>query len=230
MIRVMVGIPTAEMARRAAFYDYYHTLELPVGTSCTFIHGQSIANNRNLIVKQALISGCSHVFFLDDDTAFKPNTLVQLLSHNKDIVTGLHLMRNYPHRPIIFDEIDEKGVCRFHYLSDNEDGLIPIEAAGLGACLIKTKVFSKLEEPWFRLGEIDKDGMGEDLGFFKRVKEIGLKSYCDLTCLIGHMSNTIVWPSRKDGIWLTNYETSGEAVISFPQTTAKQVREELAKI
>lgn len=214
MIRVLVGVPTAEMARRAAFYDHYHALQLPMGTIASFVHGQSIAYNRNKIVEQAIDNGCSHVFFLDDDVAVKPDTLIKLLCHNVDIATGLMLMRDYPHKPLIFDKFVDNAAE--HIFLNGHSGLIPIVAAGLGCCLIKCKVFSKLEEPFFRFGEIDKDGLGEDLGFFKRVKDLGLQAYCDLDVPVGHFTNVTVWPKANVlGSWLTNYENNN-GIVGFP--------------
>lgn len=216
MIRVLVGVSTAEMARRASFYDYYHALQLPIGTMSSFVHGQSIAYNRNQIVAQALTHGCSHVFFLDDDTVFKPDTLIKLICHNVDMVTGLMLMRDYPHKSLIFDRFLHNGAAEHVFLSDkHKGGLLPIAASGLGCCLIKCKVFSKLEEPFFRFAEIDKDGLGEDLGFFRRVQNLGLQHYCDLDVPVGHMTNVNIWPKVTQDGWLTNYENNN-GMVAFP--------------
>jgi hypothetical protein len=214
MIRVLVGVPTAEMARRAAFYDYYHALQLPMGALATFVHGQSIAYNRNKIVEQALENGCSHIFMLDDDTVFDPDILIRLLCHNVDLVTGLMLMRDYPHKPLIFSRF--VGGAAEHIFLNGQSGLIPIAASGLGCVLIKTKVFSKLEEPFFRYGELDSDGLGEDLGFFKRVQDIGLQHYCDLDALVGHSTNVTVRAKVNTlGTWSTIYENNN-GVVGFP--------------
>lgn len=230
MIRVMIGVATAETARRAAFYDYLMALKQPMGTMLSFVHGQSIARGRNLIVRQALDNGCSHIFFLDDDTTFEPDTLIKLICHNVDMVTGLHLMRNYPHRPLIFDYFNNKGEAHIRYLDDDDSGLIKIAGSGLGCCLLKCKVFSRLEEPWFRLGEVVKDDLGEDLGFFNRAVNIGLQHYVDLDCLIGHMASTTVRPHRNaNGMWMTTYDTVGEDVVSFPQLKSSETKELIEK-
>jgi organic radical activating enzyme len=216
-MKILIGVPTSEMARRADFYDYFNMLNKPDGTMMTFAHGQSPARNRNLIIDQALENDCTHILFIDDDTAFKPNMLSQLLAHDKDIVTGLYLMRNYPHQPIIFDYADEEGRCTHHWLHDGKKGLVEIVASGLGACLIKTDVFRALDKPYVRLGELEKDHWCDDIGFFRRVREAGFKLYCDLDCLVGHMASVTVWPNPIDGKWMTSYESNGEASVSFPQ-------------
>lgn len=218
MIRVLVGVPTSEMARRAAFYDHYHSLQLPMGTMATFAHGQSIAHNRNIIVKQALENGCSHIFFIDDDIVLPPDILIQLICHNVDSVSALMLMRDYPHKPLIFKSFDDNGGAEHIFMDDPDvqtNSLIPIAASGLGCCLIKTKVFSKLEEPFFRFGEVDLDGLSEDLGFFRRVQKLGLQHWCDLNATVGHMTNVNVWPKRIEGGWVTSYENNN-GLVNFP--------------
>src|SRR5215510_857775 len=117
--KVMIGIPTAEYARRADFYDYLNGLQKPNPVGLMAVHGQSPARNRNIIIKQALEADFTHIFFMDDDLAFKPDLLMNLLKHDLDIVTGLYLFRSFPHKPILFDITNEKGEAAVHYLDDN---------------------------------------------------------------------------------------------------------------
>lgn len=233
--RVLIGVPTAEYARRADFYDYFNLLEKPAGTGITFVHGQSPARGRNMIIKQALDNNFSHILFLDDDVAFSRDLLSRLMAHDKDIVTGLYLMRNYPHAPIIFDEALDDGRCFHHFLSDNESGLVKIVAAGLGACLIKTKVFRDLLPfvektahgiPIFvTLGELEHDHWCDDLSFFKKARKVTDDIWCDLDTPVGHISSMIAWPAKVDGVWLTSYDTKGEQTVSTPQYTAAYIEE-----
>lgn len=212
----MIGVPTAEYARRADFYDYFNMLQKPNLTPVVFAHGQSPARGRNLIIRQALELNCSHILFLDDDVAFKPDMLMKLLSHDVDIVTGLYLMRNYPHKPIIFSVADADGRCINHYPKDSESGLIEVVACGLGACLIKSEIFRKLEEPWIRLGELELDHWCDDIGFFRRVRMAGFKIHCDLDVTVGHMASATIWPERVDGQWRVTYHTNGIGSVQFP--------------
>lgn len=231
MNKILIGVPTAEFARRADFYDYFNQLLKPDGTLVLMAHGQSPARNRNIMIRYALDNDCSHVLFIDDDTAFKPSLLYDLLKHDVDIVTGLYLMRNYPHQPIIFDESYNDGRCRYHFLDNKENGLIEIVNCGLGACLIKTDVFRAIEEPWIRLGELEKDHWCDDIGFFNRVREKGFKLHCDLDVPVGHMATMIVWPDKKDGNWLTVYDTSGTGRVAFPAVQpATELKEELQSV
>jgi hypothetical protein len=216
MPKVMICVPTAEFARQASFYDHFNLIDKPEGTIVTFVHGQSPARNRNIAVEQALAHKCTHVLFLDDDTVPPVDIVHKLLSHDKDVVSGLYLMRNYPNKPILFANADAQGRCLHYYPPDGEQGLVEIVACGLGAVLINTRVFEALEKPWIRLGELEVDHWCDDIGFFRRVREGGFKLYCDLTCISGHMGNVIIRPNYIDGKWFTSYDTSGEAQVSFP--------------
>jgi hypothetical protein len=221
--RVLIGVPTMEMARQAVFYDYFNQMFKPIGTVMAFTHGQSPARGRNLIIQQAIENNCSHILFLDDDVLVRPDILTRLIAHDKDIVTGLQFSRNYPHKPYIFDTALEGGKCRMHLLSDGESGLVPIINCGFGCVLIKVEVFKSMEQPWVRLGEYDTDMWCDDIGFFNRARSHGYKLFCDLDVRVGHLATVAIWPNVINGQWLTTYDTFGEGTISSPQLTMANV-------
>jgi GT2 family glycosyltransferase len=220
MTRVMIAVPTGEFARRADFYDYYNMLEKPPGTICTFSHGQSPARNRNIMIEQALAHNCTHILFLDDDVAVRPTLLIDLLKHDKDMVSGLYLMRNYPHLPIMFDEAYSNGKCRYTFLYEGRKGLVEVVAAGLGACLIKTDVFRNMEKPWITLGELEKDHWCDDISFFLRAKKAGYQLYMDLDSPVGHFMTAVIWPNKNEsGKWHTAYNTGAAEIFQVEQKT-----------
>lgn len=212
MSKVLIGVATAEFARRADFYDYFNAFQKPENSICTFAHGQSPARNRNLIIEQALNLGCTHVFFMDDDVILPFDALTRLLTHDKDIVSGLYLMRNYPHKPIAFDTYDDAGRC--HHLDiQNKSGLIEVCATGLGCLLIKTDVFRQLEKPWIRMGELESDTWCDDLGFYKRAREAGYTGWLDTDVCVGHILSAILKPVFANGVWNFSYDTGGTGII-----------------
>src|SRR5436309_6307386 len=214
--KVLIGVITDEYARRADFYDWFNMLEKPSGSLISFCHARSPAKGRNLLVEQALTHDCSHILFIDDDMAYRPNALNQLLEHDASIVTGLYLFRAYPHQPLLFDCFDELGNAHVTSLR-NGNRLIEVVAAGLGFCLIKTDVFNRLEKPWFRLGELNSEEWCDDIGFFHRVYKSGFKVFCDTECMVGHMGTMIIWPNMMDGKWMTGYDTNGKSMLNTPQ-------------
>ncbi len=227
-MKLLVGLSTQEHIRKADFLPFFLGLEKPVGSLMTTVHGQSPAQARNVIIDQAIDNGCTHIFFMDDDMTPPPDTIMKLLAHDKDIVTGLYLMRSYPHFPVAFDAAFDNGYNKFIYLSGDKGGLVEITNCGLGCVLIKTDVFKKLEKPYVRLGEIQKDGWCDDVGFFNRVRAAGVKLYCDMDTRVGHLTSVAIWPNKVGDAWYSEYK-SDKGNILIPQTiptdeeTAKQL-------
>lgn len=204
--KVLVALVTGEYVRQASFIPSFIGLERPPNSFTSTVHGQSPAAGRNTMIKQALEHNCSHIFFMDDDMVFPPNTLMKLMKHDKPIVSALYLLRSFPHRPAFFDTAYDDGKCKFASLTKDMKGLVKGVNAGLGAVLIKTEVFKKLEPPYVRLGEIDKDGWCDDVGFFNRCREKGYDIWCDLDAPVGHMTYMTIWPEHLDEEWFTNYK------------------------
>lgn len=215
--KIMIGIPTAGFIRHAGFMDYFNQIEKPEGTMVSFSHGASPARGRNLMIEAALDNNCSHVFFLDDDMAPQPDILFRLLSHKQDIVTGLYLMRNYPHLPVLFNEVFPDGKNKHLFLTDEVQGLVEVTNCGLGAVLIQTEVFRIMQKPWITLGELEKDGWCDDIAFFNRARQTGFRIFCDTDARIGHMTQTIVFPHNHEGKWITAFNTGSLEAIQVPQ-------------
>lgn len=212
----MIGVITAETARKAVFYSFFNNMDKPTDSLCSFVNGQSPARGRNQIIDRAIENNCTHIFFVDDDIILQKDTLTKLMSHNVDIVTGLYLMRNYPHQPIIFDYMGEDGIVAHSNLT-HENGLVKIIAAGLGCCLISIDVFKFLTKPYIRLGELELDQWCDDIGFFKRVRDDDqFEVYCDLTATVGHVTSTTVWPIFHEGSWLVGYNSDGNQIVTLP--------------
>lgn len=218
-VRVLVAYATGEFGRRVDFYDYLNSLQVPPNHLRMSPHHLNPAKARNSIFEQALINNCTHVFLLDDDMAPKPDTLLKLLAHDVDVVSGLYLQRAYPHHPLAFSEFIEDGRARFLALTPDVDGLIEIKGAGFGCLLIKTDVIRRLQRPWVRLGELDPEQWCDDIGFFSRLsKELpDVKVYLDTTVRPGHIGSMIITPHRAEQGWMTGYDANGVCTIYHAQ-------------
>lgn len=230
-MKIALAVPTAEAARRADFYDHYHALQLPEGTVCVFSHNQSPASGRNKMIDMAVEAGCTHILFLDDDMQPEPDLVLRLAAHNLDIVSGLYLMRTFPHMGVIFDEAYPDGQCKFSFLTPEKTGLIEVVNCGFGCVLINLDVFKKLEKPYVRLGEIFKDEWCDDVGFFNRVRQAGYRIYCDTDARVGHNLNVVIFPKYVDGKWMTEYvDGNGRIVIDQQIPTQEEVQKQIDEL
>jgi glycosyltransferase involved in cell wall biosynthesis len=214
--KILITYTTGEEVRRPDFYDFFNMLDKPDGAVILPSHDKSPAHGRNELIKAAQENKCDYILFIDDDMAFGPDALIKLLEHDVDIVTGLYVGRGYPHQPVIFDLADDNGWTAPMYLIDKPH-LKPIVAAGFGFLLVKTVIFDLLQKPYIRLGELNSEQWCDDIGFFNRVRQANIRSYCDMNVTLGHMGRVTVWPEYKDGQWYTKYDTGGTGAILTPQ-------------
>jgi GT2 family glycosyltransferase len=229
--KILIGLSTGENIRRAEFLPSFIGLERPPNCFTSSVHGQSPAKSRNIIIQQALDNECTHVFLVDDDMILPSDTLKKLLKHDKDIVTGLYLLRGFPHRPALFDKAYNNGKCKFTSLTPGLSGLVPAVNCGLGCVLIRTRVFREVIKPWVRLGEIEQDEWCDDVGFFNRCRKAGFSIWCDLDAPAGHMTNVTIWPEKHDNKWYTNYKhASGNIRIEQNILSAEEVKEQENKL
>lgn len=215
--KVLIGYITNEYARRADFYDYLNMLDYPPNSTILPSHDPSPAVARNRLIQTAIDEEFDRLALLDDDHKFKPDTLKRLLAHDVDMVTALYVTRSWPHRPLVFDLVDENGSALFSYLEE-PPRFREIPNAGMGFCVFKTEVFKKMEKPWFRLGELDKETWSDDLGFFNRARAAGFKLYVDETIVIGHLGTMVVTPlwDEKDKKWYIGYNTDYDTEVRIP--------------
>lgn len=228
--RVMIAVPTSEYARRADFSDYLNGMNKPDNTMMTFAHGASPAKNRNLMIQTALEQKATHILFVDDDMAMAPDALTNLLAHDKDAVSGLYLHRNYPHFPVMFEKYYPDGRNQYKFLENGINGLQRVVNCGFGFVLIKTDVFRSMEEPWVRIGQLDKDNWGDDIDFFNRFREAGFELYIDLDVKVGHIMSAIIIPyMNPNGDWATLYNTGSVENFQVPQLvpTKEEVKAQL---
>lgn len=224
-VKVLIGVPMGEMGRYNQFHRHLHSVIRPPDTQVCLSIGRSAAENRNLIIDQALAGEFTHILFLDDDMVPEPNIIYKLLQWQVSIVTGLYFTRSFPHQPVIFSRFDDENNIDWYKLEDHNAGLVHVEACGLGACLIETRVFRTVERPWIRFGEIGKlDSWCHDIGFFRRARKVGHLIWCDLNCEVGHIGETVIRPRRINGKWHYGYSTDGilEVTILQPEIQAVQ--------
>lgn len=202
----IIGMSCREMSRFSECYDSLMNLQRPLGThfiQCRSMHGPA---NWNLLGKLMLERDLEWLFCTEDDHIYQPHTLMRLLEHDKDIVSGLYLKRDYPFEPVAYYEVgDGNGSIRSHYLDDSEGGLVEVDAVGVGCLLIRRKVFETLPAPWWILTAppAAPDMINSDVEWCRAAKRHGFSIWCDLDLSVGHVAVTPIVPMRQNGQWKT---------------------------
>lgn len=213
----VIGISSGELARYAVFYDSVLHLSSPPNTALVLARGANIAENRNNITRDAIDMGAEWIWYIDDDQVFRSDTLLTLLNHNVDVVSGLYVHRSPPFMPVMFDWEDPNGHVHHKLLVKEESGLVPVVATGAGCLLVKTKVIKAMEPPYWTLGQLQKDAWCDDVDFCRRVREKGFKIWCDLDMWVGHQFNGTLWPTRNEhGEWITSFVKNSDCLATWP--------------
>jgi hypothetical protein len=208
-IKVLAGAPCGKTPVCDSFYDCFYGLLLPEGSIKIRAKSGSVPQNLNALVDQATKHECTHLFIVEDDSMFAPDTVLRLLSHDKDVVTGLCLQRNPPFRPYIYDGFDPAVGLIWRNLNDGESGLIKVAATGMGGILIKMDVFKRLERPYFSTFYTGEKEWGQDIIFQSNLFKAGVETFCDLDATIWHATHCSLGTEFVDGKWWTLIRIEG---------------------
>lgn len=203
MIKVLAGAPCGKTPVCDGFYDCFYGLILPEGSIKIRAKSGSVSQNLNALVDEATKHECTHLFIVEDDSMFAPDTVLRLLSYDKEVITGLCLQRNPPFRPYIYDGFDPESGLIWRNLNDNESGLIKVAATGMGGILIKMDVFKRLRKPYFSTTFIGEKEWGQDIIFQSDMLKAGVDIYCDLGATIWHATHCSLGTEYVDGKWWT---------------------------
>lgn len=163
-------------------------------------HAQSIyvSSNRNRLVRLAREQGAEWLLQLDDDESFEPHALRQLmdtaLTLPCEILFGLYANTQPAPEGIegglifadmIYREVENGAYENIVPPLDNRP--FTVDAAGSGIMLTRTRVFDRLDQPYFSTEYIQVAGeeaegpreMNEDIAFCRRLRDVGVTLYCD---------------------------------------------------
>jgi hypothetical protein len=175
----MFGLPCYDRSLTEPFFmSFMKTVMYLKEINCKFAVStitDSLINRarNNLVAKFMANPQFTHLIFLDVDLAFRPEDIVKLLWHDKEIVTG-----SYPIKDINWDKVVEnvnKGVSaeelakkstRFvvnpvkagNNTIETDNGAIAVHDAGTGFMCIKRSVIEKLIEAYPELKFKDDTG------------------------------------------------------------------------
>jgi hypothetical protein len=142
-----------------------------------------LAGNRNRLVERALEWGADFILWADADHVFPDHALIRLFSLNLPVVGCNYPTRVPPLLPTALG-LDGQPIVTTEKLA-REGKVERVAALGLGLCLMRSDLFSRIDRPWFAFA----DGYSEDRRFFRMLTEAGVPVHVDhsLSWEIGHV-------------------------------------------
>lgn len=192
-MKVLIAVPCMDQVP-AQFAQCLATLGKVDKTIVAFQIGSLVYTSRNDLVQIAIKQGCDYIFWLDSDMMFPPDVLARMFEDLKhgDIVSGLYFRRVAPFTPVIYDklDIDDTG-CHYTEPKDIPDGIFEVAGCGFGCVLMPTDimldVLEKYGSPFTPI-----NGIGEDLSFCWRARQLGFKIVCDPDIPLGHVGHHVI--------------------------------------
>jgi hypothetical protein len=195
-----VAVVAGDTGRFTNFSKSLAALRKPGGSETKFVIGSDAIVGRNHQVAE--MTG-EWLWFIDDDHDFPPDTLMNLLAHNVEVVVPICLMRAAPFNPVDFVGEDENGyLIPLDLTSAGRSGLAELYAAGASGMLVRRSVFEAFRQRWPDANYFEHGERSEDIIFCERLRELGIKIYVDLGSRIGHLNVVTVYPDHAaDGGW-----------------------------
>jgi hypothetical protein len=200
--KILLGIPTYKFLSSFAFAHMMGTLL--DGVNAGLVNHLQIEADmyvtmaRNFMCKTALDlhqkGEATHILMIDDDMVVPPGSIAKLVACNVDVVGAAYYTRDL--KPVAYK------LHPFTFLTDTPAaGVIQVEGTGAGCLLIRCEVLIAMKEKfgdeWWFQNTIASDAgvdkyLGEDVFFFRRLKEMGVAVFldCDIQC--GHIGLAVV--------------------------------------
>jgi hypothetical protein len=185
--RLGIGIPLSFTHIPSPFFHSFALMEKP-DFEYIPLSGGPIDEMRNLIVKQALATGCSRLIMMDTDMVYHHKTLTRLMEHNLPVVGALCFRRYPPFDPLMFT-----GKINGYKLIEEwePESLVEVDATGTGCLMFDLRIFEELPYPWFRFRHNPDPNsfgtVGEDIGLCSDLREKGIKIFVDTSIPAGHL-------------------------------------------
>lgn len=195
--KTLIAIPCMDMVH-TDFMISLINLERVNKTYCAVVKSSLIYDARNTLAKQAINEGFDTVLWLDSDIEFEPDMLRRLMAHidnGKEFVSALYFKRVFPTSPVIFSKIEQiregnELITRaIPYDNYPRNQLFEVDASGFGAVLVTVDLLKRINDK-YGLPFSPALGLGEDMSFCWRAKELGAKLYCDSSIKLRHIGLT----------------------------------------
>jgi hypothetical protein len=189
MPKVLLGIPHGGIVRGKLLSTIVASL-VRAPCSIVMVERESALgpDNRNVLAQLAIDNDFTHLWLVDNDMTFPPDTLSRLLAHDKAVVGAAYHYRNLPLRTTV-KLLNEEGAV---YIPESiPETLFACYAIGSGCKLVTTDALKIIPKPWFWLRH-DEDGRmitTDDVWFCEQAAAVGIDTWCDPTIDARHIGD-----------------------------------------
>lgn len=195
-----------------------------------------LTESRHKLVAEAMFWGADYMLWLDADHVFPPDTLARLWSRNKAVIGCNYARRCTPTAPTAASHVtdvdgeDHKNLVYTTREKVDADLVEEVDHLGFGVCLVDMRIFDVLEAraeekgeknflPLFRF-ETAENGVGvigEDVFFFKKIRDAGIPVHVDhaLSWEVGHIHEQIITNAHANmqrERWLETLQKSAKRI------------------
>lgn len=150
---------------------------------------------RNFLCQYAINNKFDYIFMTDADEIYPKESIIKLMSHNLDIVSGFYQRRKKPYSAVQFQkdiEINAEQLNNPAGALKMKTGLQEAGALGMGGVLMKTETLSKLPQPLFsEIYKSNVEWMGEDMFFSQLCRDNNVKMWCDTDLIFPHEATNV---------------------------------------
>ena len=172
-----------------------------IDTEIHFLPNQIVTRARNILAYKFLSSNCSHLFFIDADIEWKPEDVLRLINHKKNICVGLYANKAYQNvnTENRFKQIQYSSTFFDENNTMDSNKLMEIKHGATGFMLIERGVFDSIVDltdefnydkvkmnDFFPCKVVDGDYLTEDYAFCQMFREKGGTIWADLSICLNH--------------------------------------------
>jgi hypothetical protein len=197
-------------------------LHVPAGTKMILERSCDVTQNFNKGMQR--LTG-SWAWFVGDDHAFAPDTLLKLLAHRVNVVVPISPCKVPPwmpcvmHGPVDPDLVWHENMLLYDWNELSGKGLLPLpkgDFIGQSGMLVQKPIMDKIGYPWFKCGQLDPGRLQEDMFFCKELQDLGETVYVDQDMIFDHYFIVGVTTRRHEGKHVPALKF-GDMVVVLPE-------------
>lgn len=206
-MKILIAVPCMDYLE-ANFVECLLNLKTVGECNILLLKSSLIYDARNQVSHKAVEGGYDYILWLDSDMTFEPDLLERMMNSigDKQFLTALCFSRRPPFKTCLFDQIDvvKDGVALLpkthNWYEYPRDTITEVAGSGFACVLQKIEMVDIMNAtygvPFFPIA-----GLGEDLSYCYRAKQIDIKMYADTSIKVGHIMRVSVDEAFRDNVF-----------------------------